>query len=48
MVQELLVNRPNLNTATNPTSEWLFPGYATDSHLTPNILRLRAIEMGST
>lgn len=46
MVHDLLVGRPNLNTATNPTSGWLFPGYSTDSHLRPHILRVRAIEMG--
>jgi len=46
MVRDLAVARPNLNTATNPTSNWLFPGYSTNSHLTPHILRVRAIEMG--
>jgi len=46
MVSQLLVSRPNLNTATNPTSPWLFPGRTADNHLTPHTLRLRAIRMG--
>ena len=46
MVRELLCWRPNLNTAANPTSPWLFPGRSAGSHLRPSTLRARVMEMG--
>lgn len=46
MVRDLRSHRPNINTATNPTSAWLFPGRKADSHLAPDTLTRRAIEMG--
>lgn len=46
MVVNLLARRPNLNTAANPTSPWLFPGQSAGSHLAPSTLRTRALEMG--
>jgi hypothetical protein len=46
MFAELVAHRPNLNTATNPTSRWLFPGHRADSHLTPGTLRRRVMAMG--
>jgi integrase len=46
MVIELLAGRPNLNTATNPTSPFLFPGRSADNHLRPATLRKAAIQMG--
>ena len=46
MVHELVAARPNLNTATNPTSSWLFPGKNANSHIRPDTLRIRVIEMG--
>jgi len=46
MVAQLLERRPNLNTATNPTSPWLFPGRRAGSHLRPATLRSRAMGMG--
>jgi hypothetical protein len=46
MFEELVARRPNLNTATNPTSPWLFPGRTTLNHLTPGVLRKRAMDMG--
>lgn len=46
MFAELVAHRPNLNTATNPTSRWLFPGRSVDSHLTPGTLRSRVMAMG--
>ena len=45
-VRELLSCRPNLNTAANPTSPWLFPGRSAGSHLRPSTLRARVMEMG--
>jgi len=46
MLAELVARRPNLNTATNPTSTWLFPGRNAGRHLTPDALRQRAMGMG--
>jgi hypothetical protein len=46
MVCQLLAQRPNLNTATNPTSPWLFPGRSADSHVRPATLRSGAMAMG--
>jgi hypothetical protein len=46
MLTELVARRPNLNTATNPTSAWLFPGRSAERHLTPDALRQRAMGMG--
>jgi hypothetical protein len=45
MVRELLARRPNLNTAANPTSPWLFPGRNAGSHLRSSTLRRRVKEM---
>ena len=46
MVTELIARRPNLNTATNPTSPFLFPGRSANRHLLPATLRTAAIQMG--
>jgi hypothetical protein len=46
LVRDLLGRRPHLNTATNPTSPWLFPGRRAGTHLTPSALRFRAIALG--
>ncbi|HEV2809527.1 MAG TPA: hypothetical protein VGV93_03910 [Acidimicrobiales bacterium] len=46
MVTELMARRPNLNTATNPTSPFLFPGRTAGHHLRPSSLRLAVIQMG--
>ncbi len=46
MLVELAANRPNLNTATNPGSAWLFPGRITGQHLGPSTLRMAAMRMG--
>lgn len=46
MVSELMAGRPNLNTAANPSSPFLFPGRTADKHLLPATLRTAAIEMG--
>lgn len=46
MVTELVAHRPNLNTATNPTSTFLFPGRTADTHMRPATLRLAVIQMG--
>ena len=46
MLRQLLACRPNLNTATNPTSQWLFPGRRAGSHMRSSTLRARVMEMG--
>ncbi len=46
MLEELVARRPNLNTATNPTSPWLFPGRTALNHLTAGVLRKQAMGMG--
>ena len=46
MVTELVAQRPNLNTAANPTSPFLFPGRKADNHLRPATLRGAVISMG--
>ncbi|MGI8776432.1 MAG: hypothetical protein ACR2LJ_03385 [Acidimicrobiales bacterium] len=46
LVDALVTARPNLNTATNAACQWLFPGRKADSHITPHVLRVRAIGMG--
>lgn len=46
MVTDLIAGRPNLNTASNPTSPFLFPGRSADKHLLPSTLRTAAIPMG--
>jgi len=46
MFRELLSHRPNLTTATNPTSRWLFPGRIAGCHITPDLLRIRVRAMG--
>ncbi|HEV2069147.1 MAG TPA: hypothetical protein VGR26_05090 [Acidimicrobiales bacterium] len=47
MVTELVARRPNLNTAANPTSPFLFPGRKADKHLRPATLRVRSFPWGS-
>ena len=42
----LLSCRPNLNTAANPTSPWLFPARSAGSHLRPSTLRAKVMEIG--
>jgi len=46
MVEELLTRRPNLNTAVNPTSPWLFPGQTALNHLSPGTFGKLAGRMG--
>ena len=46
MITDLIGTRPNLNTASNPTSPFLFPGRSADKHLLPSTLRTAAIQMG--
>ena len=46
MITDLIGTRPNLNTASNPTSRFLFPGRSADKHLLPSTLRTAAIQMG--
>ncbi|MCA1706919.1 MAG: hypothetical protein LC808_28110 [Actinobacteria bacterium] len=46
MVTDLVAQRPNLNTAANPTSPFLFPGRRADKHLRPATLRTAVIQMG--
>lgn len=46
LIQELLAHRPNLNTATNPTSPWLFPGRQAGTHKTADGLRTQVTKMG--
>lgn len=46
MVTDLIGGRPNLNTASTPTSPFLFPGRSADKHLLPSTLRTAAIQMG--
>ncbi len=46
MVCQLLAQRPNLNTAANPSSPWLFPGRVADNHVRPSTLRSGAMAMG--
>jgi hypothetical protein len=43
---ELVANRPNMNTATNHGSRWLFPGRRADQPMTPNALRQAGIKLG--
>jgi hypothetical protein len=43
---ELVTGRPNMNTATNHNSRWLFPGRRADQPMTPNALRRVGINMG--
>lgn len=43
---DYLVSRPNTTTATNPASQWLFPGRRADQHLHPGSLRLRMRMLG--
>jgi hypothetical protein len=42
----LIMTRPNMNTATNHDSRWLFPGRHADQPVTPNTLRMACIKMG--
>lgn len=46
MVTDLIGGRPNLNTASNPKSPFLFPGRSADKPLLPSTLRSAAIQMG--
>lgn len=46
MLTELMTRRPNLNTATNPTIPFLFPGRTADKHLRPATLRTAVLQMG--
>lgn len=43
-VTELIAQRPNMNTAANQTSQWLFPGVTAGHHINPQTLmgKLRA------
>ncbi|WP_242911470.1 hypothetical protein [Actinomadura terrae] len=45
MLTELAANRANMNTATNPEADWLFPGGRAGRPLTPGALhqQLRAL-----
>lgn len=45
MLVDLTANRPNMNTATNPDSDWLFPGGRARQPLSPGALlqQLRAL-----
>jgi hypothetical protein len=45
-VVDYLASRPNTTTATNPASQWLFPGRRADQHLHPGSLRLRMSSLG--
>jgi hypothetical protein len=46
MFTELAEHRPNLNTATQLDSLWLFPGRLADCHVGPATLRMGGIRMG--
>ncbi len=46
MVVDLVAHRPNLNTAANPTSPFLFPGRTAGKHMAPATLRVAALRMG--
>jgi hypothetical protein len=46
MFVELTEHRPNLSTATNPDSPWLFPGRIAGRHISPAALRNAGIAMG--
>jgi hypothetical protein len=46
MFRELVDARPNMNTATNHHSRWLFPGFRADQPMTPGALRAAGIRMG--
>jgi hypothetical protein len=46
MMTDLIAGRPNLNTASNPTSPLVFPGRSADKHLLASTLRTAAIHMG--
>lgn len=50
LVLQLLNNRGNMNTAVNPTSDWLFPGGRAGQHLTAGCLRRRfqALDLPTT
>jgi hypothetical protein len=39
-------NRPNMNTATNVGSAWLFPGYRAGQHIHPSYLRTKLRDSG--
>jgi hypothetical protein len=43
---ELVTNRPNMNTATQHASRWLFAGRRADQPMTSNTLRRGGINMG--
>jgi hypothetical protein len=50
MLNELAINRANMNTATNPDADWLFPGGRAGQPLTPGALlqQLRALGLPVT
>lgn len=48
LLTALIRSRPNMATAANPTSPWLFPGQAPGQHLRPEQLRRRLVRLGIT
>jgi hypothetical protein len=46
ILQEHLADRPNMNTAANRASAWLFPGYRPGQHLHPGHLMKKLRESG--
>lgn len=46
ILQQHLANRPNMNTAANRASAWLFPGYRPGQHLHPGHLMTRLRSSG--
>lgn len=48
LVTALIADRPNMATAANLTSPWLFPGQAPGQHLHPSQLSHRLIRLGVT
>lgn len=46
ILQQHLADRPNMNTAANRASAWLFPGYRPGQHLHPGHLMKKLRENG--
>jgi len=46
LIRDYLAARPNLTTATNPDSRWLFPGRRAGQPLHPTSIRLRLQRLG--
>ena len=46
LIAQHLANRPNLMSATNPNSKWLFPGRRAGQPLHPTTIRLRFQQLG--